>query len=126
MDKIQINYKKIIKEILTTNTCFNSTLDLSDPDLLFFENRIINELISKSPYTNINKYMPIIEENKFHIFLGISNANTPEEILSRRFNCKDSLDLKAYRLISELDSLNIKTNEITNLMYESLNTNKKH
>lgn len=126
MDKIQINYKKITKEILTTNTCFDSVVDLLDPDLLFFENRIINELISKSPYTNINKHMPMINTNKFHILFDIGNANTPEEIFSRRLNCKDSLDLKAYRLISELDSLNIKTNEITNLMYESLSTNKKH
>lgn len=126
MDKIQINYKKITKEILTTNTCFDSAVDLPDPDLLFFENRIINELISKSPYTNINKHTPMINTNKFHILFDIGNANTPEEIFSRRLNCKDSLDLKAYRLISELDSLNIKTNEITNLMYESLSTNKKH
>lgn len=126
MNKIQINCERITNEILKTNTCFNPINKSNDPDLLFLENRIINELISKSPYININRNSSIIFNYKTQICLNIDLDNSIESILTTKLNGKDSLDLKVYRLISELNDSNIKDEELTNLIYKNLLTNKKY
>lgn len=126
MNKIQINCERITNEILKTNTCFNPINKSNDPDLLFLENRIINELISKSPYININRNSSIIFNYKTQICLNIDLDNSIESILTTKLNGKDSLDLKVYRLISELKDSNIKDEELTNLIYKNLLTNKKY